>query len=167
MGHFWFCVSYNRRLFPSKISPTLNITDLHPKVTYCYSKGSAVSRRIEFTIYCWIMDTGLMGLCYIFRSSMACPCLALSALSKSRNDFYLSPKAKRPQGKASRCQPRTRSRQVKPIREAYTAFFSWFLSTIAVQECCVPPSESKCSDIVGPLGCSKTPGLVWTLLVFF
>uniref|UniRef100_A0A3Q3X8F7 Uncharacterized protein n=1 Tax=Mola mola TaxID=94237 RepID=A0A3Q3X8F7_MOLML len=54
------------RLFPSKISPSLNITDLHPKVTYCFSKG----------------------LCYGFRSSMACHCLALSALSKSRKDFY-------------------------------------------------------------------------------
>uniref|UniRef100_H2LTW8 Sorting nexin 19a n=1 Tax=Oryzias latipes TaxID=8090 RepID=H2LTW8_ORYLA len=30
------------RLFPSKVSPTLNIPDLHPKVTYCYSEGSSV-----------------------------------------------------------------------------------------------------------------------------
>ncbi|KAM9729677.1 sorting nexin-19a isoform 1-T2 [Menidia menidia] len=33
---------YSRRLFPSKISPALNIPDLHPKVTYCYSEGSSV-----------------------------------------------------------------------------------------------------------------------------
>ncbi|KAM6983946.1 sorting nexin-19a [Tautogolabrus adspersus] len=33
----------NRRLmFPSKISPSLNIPELHPKVTYCFSEGSAV-----------------------------------------------------------------------------------------------------------------------------
>ncbi|KAM4546020.1 LOW QUALITY PROTEIN: sorting nexin-19a [Odontesthes bonariensis] len=31
-----------RRLFPSKISPALNIPDLHPKVTYCFSEGSSV-----------------------------------------------------------------------------------------------------------------------------
>lgn len=30
-------------MFPSKISPSLNIPDLHPKVTYCFSEGSAVS----------------------------------------------------------------------------------------------------------------------------
>lgn len=29
-------------MFPSKISTSLNIPDLHPKVTYCYSEGSAV-----------------------------------------------------------------------------------------------------------------------------
>ncbi|KAI9542307.1 hypothetical protein NQZ68_020654 [Dissostichus eleginoides] len=34
---------YSRRhMFPSKISPVLNIPDLHPKVTYCFSEGSAV-----------------------------------------------------------------------------------------------------------------------------
>ncbi|XP_059207970.1 sorting nexin-19a [Centropristis striata] len=31
-----------RLIFPSKISPSLNIPDLHPKVTYCFSEGSAV-----------------------------------------------------------------------------------------------------------------------------
>ncbi|KAM9332931.1 sorting nexin-19a [Pholidichthys leucotaenia] len=31
-----------RRLFPSKVSPSLNIPDLHPKVTYCFSEGSTV-----------------------------------------------------------------------------------------------------------------------------
>uniref|UniRef100_A0A4W6BV23 Sorting nexin 19a n=1 Tax=Lates calcarifer TaxID=8187 RepID=A0A4W6BV23_LATCA len=31
-----------RLMFPSKISPSLNIPDLHPKVTYCFSEGSAV-----------------------------------------------------------------------------------------------------------------------------
>uniref|UniRef100_A0A665UAH6 Sorting nexin 19a n=1 Tax=Echeneis naucrates TaxID=173247 RepID=A0A665UAH6_ECHNA len=29
-------------MFPSKISPSLNIPDLHPKVTYCFSEGSTV-----------------------------------------------------------------------------------------------------------------------------
>ncbi|XP_044227511.1 sorting nexin-19a isoform X2 [Thunnus albacares] len=33
---------YRRLMFPSKISPALNIPDLHPKVTYCFSEGSAV-----------------------------------------------------------------------------------------------------------------------------
>ncbi|KAM9348905.1 sorting nexin-19a [Symphorus nematophorus] len=33
---------YRRLMFPSKISPSLNIPDLHPKVTYCFSEGSAV-----------------------------------------------------------------------------------------------------------------------------
>uniref|UniRef100_UPI003AAB3282 sorting nexin-19a n=1 Tax=Centroberyx gerrardi TaxID=166262 RepID=UPI003AAB3282 len=33
----------HRRLrFPSKIAPSLNIPDLHPKVTYCFSEGSTV-----------------------------------------------------------------------------------------------------------------------------
>ncbi|XP_041864961.1 sorting nexin-19a isoform X2 [Melanotaenia boesemani] len=31
-----------RRLFPSKISPSVNLLDLHPKVTYCFSEGSAI-----------------------------------------------------------------------------------------------------------------------------
>ncbi|KAK5858366.1 hypothetical protein PBY51_002512 [Eleginops maclovinus] len=31
-----------RLMFPSKIAPSLNIPDLHPKVTYCFSEGSAV-----------------------------------------------------------------------------------------------------------------------------
>ncbi|XP_028323005.1 sorting nexin-19a [Gouania willdenowi] len=32
---------YRRLMFPSKVSP-LNVADLHPKVTYCVSEGSAV-----------------------------------------------------------------------------------------------------------------------------
>lgn len=35
-------------MFPSKISPSLNIPELHPKVTYCYSEGSAVSSPLTF-----------------------------------------------------------------------------------------------------------------------
>lgn len=50
-GCFWFCVSCIRRLmFPSKVSPSLNIPDLHPKVTYCFSEGSTVSRHILFAV---------------------------------------------------------------------------------------------------------------------
>lgn len=37
-------------MFPSKISPSLNIPDLHPKVTYCFSEGSTVSDHIVFAI---------------------------------------------------------------------------------------------------------------------
>ncbi|XP_077448036.1 sorting nexin-19a isoform X2 [Stigmatopora argus] len=33
---------YRRLMFPSKPSPSLNIPDLHPKVTYCFSEGSPV-----------------------------------------------------------------------------------------------------------------------------
>ncbi|KAM3601279.1 uncharacterized protein V6R79_010186 [Siganus canaliculatus] len=33
---------YRRLMFPSKISPSFNIPELHPKVTYCFSEGSAV-----------------------------------------------------------------------------------------------------------------------------
>ncbi|XP_061608821.1 sorting nexin-19a isoform X1 [Phyllopteryx taeniolatus] len=33
---------YRRLMFPSKVSPSLNIPDLHPKVTYCFSEGSPV-----------------------------------------------------------------------------------------------------------------------------
>nr|XP_040037202.1 sorting nexin-19a isoform X3 [Gasterosteus aculeatus aculeatus] len=33
---------YMRLRFQSKISPSLNIPDLHPKVTYCFSEGSAI-----------------------------------------------------------------------------------------------------------------------------
>ncbi|KAM7374222.1 hypothetical protein PAMP_006895 [Pampus punctatissimus] len=32
---------YRRLMFPSKISPSLNIPELHPKVIYCISEGSA------------------------------------------------------------------------------------------------------------------------------
>lgn len=35
-------------MFPSKIAPSLNIADLHPKVTYCFSEGSAVSYHLAF-----------------------------------------------------------------------------------------------------------------------
>lgn len=35
--------STRRLMFPSKLAPSLNIPDLHPKVTYCFSEGSAVS----------------------------------------------------------------------------------------------------------------------------
>ncbi|XP_017287401.1 sorting nexin-19a isoform X2 [Kryptolebias marmoratus] len=38
-----------RRLFPSKMSTTLNITDLHPKVTYCFSEGSAVLNSMSLS----------------------------------------------------------------------------------------------------------------------
>ncbi|CAB1431841.1 unnamed protein product [Pleuronectes platessa] len=34
--------SCRRSMFQSKISPSLNIPDLHPKVTYCFSEGSPV-----------------------------------------------------------------------------------------------------------------------------
>ncbi|XP_051902518.1 sorting nexin-19-like isoform X2 [Hippocampus zosterae] len=33
---------YRRLMFPSKVSPSFNIADLHPKVTYCFSEGSPV-----------------------------------------------------------------------------------------------------------------------------
>ncbi|KAF7667384.1 hypothetical protein LDENG_00066910 [Lucifuga dentata] len=33
---------YRRLMFSSKISPSLNIPDLHPKVAYCFSAGSSV-----------------------------------------------------------------------------------------------------------------------------
>ncbi|XP_056140325.1 sorting nexin-19a [Lampris incognitus] len=33
---------YRRLRFPSKIAPSLNIPDLQPKVTYCFSEGSSV-----------------------------------------------------------------------------------------------------------------------------
>jgi len=40
---FCFVSSIRRLMFPSKMSTSLNIPDLHPKVTYCFSEGSAVS----------------------------------------------------------------------------------------------------------------------------
>lgn len=118
MGRFWFCVSCIRRLmFPSKISPSLNIPDLHPKVTYCFSEGSAVSHHIVFTISDWPTDTGhSWHVCFAHygsRSSMACHCLALSALWTSRKDFYVSRMGKRLRSKAVSSQPKTRRRQGK------------------------------------------------------
>uniref|UniRef100_UPI0037E73D9D sorting nexin-19a n=1 Tax=Semicossyphus pulcher TaxID=241346 RepID=UPI0037E73D9D len=41
-GRTMYNRKYRRLMFPSKISPSLNIPDLHPKVTYCFSEGSAV-----------------------------------------------------------------------------------------------------------------------------
>lgn len=35
-------------MFPSKISPSLNIPELHPKVMYCFSEGSTVSSHLVF-----------------------------------------------------------------------------------------------------------------------
>uniref|UniRef100_A0A667YZB5 Sorting nexin 19a n=1 Tax=Myripristis murdjan TaxID=586833 RepID=A0A667YZB5_9TELE len=40
-----------RLRFPSKIAPSLNITDLPPKVTYCFSEGSTVS---YWLFHCWL-----------------------------------------------------------------------------------------------------------------
>ncbi|XP_069572514.1 sorting nexin-19a [Brachyistius frenatus] len=40
---------YRRLMFPSKISPFLNIPDLHPKVTYCFSEGSTVLNGISMS----------------------------------------------------------------------------------------------------------------------
>lgn len=37
-----------RKLFPSKMSTSLNMTDLHPKVTYCFSEGSTVRYLLSF-----------------------------------------------------------------------------------------------------------------------
>lgn len=104
-GHVWFCVSCIRRLmFPSKISPSLNIPDLHPKVTYCFSEGSTVSDHIVFAISdlkkdVFKTDTWHVAL-LIFRSSMACRCLVWRALSKSRKDFYVSQMGKRQPSRA-------------------------------------------------------------------
>nr|XP_015816382.2 sorting nexin-19 isoform X1 [Nothobranchius furzeri]XP_054586545.1 sorting nexin-19 isoform X1 [Nothobranchius furzeri] len=38
-----------RRLFPTKVSPSLNMTDLHPKVTYCFSEGCTVLNRMSLS----------------------------------------------------------------------------------------------------------------------
>uniref|UniRef100_A0A8C2XA50 Sorting nexin 19a n=1 Tax=Cyclopterus lumpus TaxID=8103 RepID=A0A8C2XA50_CYCLU len=42
---FCFVSCIRRLMFPSKMSTSLNIPDLHPKVTYCFSEGSAVSHH--------------------------------------------------------------------------------------------------------------------------
>lgn len=97
MGHVWFCISCIRRLmFPSKISPSLNIPDLHPKVTYCFSEGSAVSYHTVSTSSDLNFETDTWHVALlIFRFSTACRCLAWRALSKSRKDFYVSQMGKR------------------------------------------------------------------------
>lgn len=62
--HSWFLnnvvfhVLCFRRLFSSKISPSLNISDLHPKVTYCFSEGSTVSYHAEFS---FLIDVSYMN----------------------------------------------------------------------------------------------------------
>lgn len=43
-------------MFPSKISPSLNIPELHPKVTYCFSEGSTVSSHVVFNNSDWQMQ---------------------------------------------------------------------------------------------------------------
>ncbi|XP_029029078.1 sorting nexin-19a [Betta splendens] len=40
---------YRRLMFPSKVSPSLNIPDLHPKVTYCFSEGSRVLNSMSMS----------------------------------------------------------------------------------------------------------------------
>ena len=47
-GLVFLIFDFFRRLFLSKISPSLNISDLHPKVTYCFGDGSSVSHRASF-----------------------------------------------------------------------------------------------------------------------
>uniref|UniRef100_A0A3Q1B6E3 Sorting nexin 19a n=1 Tax=Amphiprion ocellaris TaxID=80972 RepID=A0A3Q1B6E3_AMPOC len=48
--HFRDLVRTVRLMFGSKVSPSLNIPDLHPKVGYCFSEGSPVSYQTAFTI---------------------------------------------------------------------------------------------------------------------
>ncbi|XP_034539678.1 sorting nexin-19a [Notolabrus celidotus] len=42
-------ITGRRLMFPSKVSTSLNIPDLHPKVTYCYSEGSTVLNGISLS----------------------------------------------------------------------------------------------------------------------
>ncbi|XP_036071154.1 LOW QUALITY PROTEIN: sorting nexin-19a [Oryzias melastigma] len=53
-----------RRLFPSKVSPSLNIPDLHPKVTYCYSDG----------LYTAVADVALNILCLLMKDQWSWLC---------------------------------------------------------------------------------------------
>lgn len=162
MGHFWFYVSCFRRLmFPSKISPSLNIPDLHPKVTYCFSEGSTVSYHNVFAIYCLTCgyETQLTCLLCSFRSSMVCHCLPLSVLSKSRKNFYVSQMGKRQWNKTVSSQPKTRRRWKHTGQVNIHSLV--ILSIMLAQKCCIP-QESICSDIVSPPGCSKTSVIVWT-----
>ncbi|XP_056267579.1 sorting nexin-19a [Pseudoliparis swirei] len=41
---------YRRLMFPSKMSTSLNIPDLHPKVTYCFSEGSAILNGMSLSV---------------------------------------------------------------------------------------------------------------------
>lgn len=105
----WFCVSCIRRLmFPSKISPSLNIPDLHPKVTYCFSEGSAVSLSslMDDVFVKWTQLT-----VSLFRSSMVCRCLAWRTLLQSRKDFYVCWMGKRQPRRSMSSLTKTRGLQ--------------------------------------------------------
>lgn len=96
----WFVSCLRRLMFPSKISPSLNMPDLHPKVTYCFSKGSPVSSQLCLCIYSlWLwfvlandlcFTCGCSGYdCFYLRCSMECHFLDWRALSRSRKSFYV------------------------------------------------------------------------------
>uniref|UniRef100_A0A3B4ZNL4 Sorting nexin 19a n=1 Tax=Stegastes partitus TaxID=144197 RepID=A0A3B4ZNL4_9TELE len=51
-----------RLMFGSKVSPSLNIPDLHPKVTYCFSEDTAVA-DVALNILCLLMKDQWSWLC--------------------------------------------------------------------------------------------------------
>ncbi|XP_037543449.1 sorting nexin-19a [Nematolebias whitei] len=60
-----------RKLFPSKMSTSLNMTDLHPKVSYCFSEGSAVLNGMSLSgleTFVREQEVGLIGTGRAMRS---------------------------------------------------------------------------------------------------
>lgn len=121
---------YSRRLmFPSKISPSLNIPDLHPKVTYCYSEGSTVSSPLAFNQPAkrvWQTVHPTASPTVNCRSWMAWRCLAWSTLWGSRKDFWRSKVSKR-QPRWTVCGRRQRGgrqgRHMGPVRVRHVSVF--------------------------------------------
>lgn len=115
-GIFLVLCTLNRRsIFPSKISPSLNIPDLHPKVAYCFSEGSTVSKKNRSDK--WKMNVrpswhGTFGR-DAFRFLAAWQCQTLSALSNSRKDDYVSRLEKKQRVKAAISHPKRRRKQEK------------------------------------------------------
>lgn len=110
-----FCTLNRRSIFPSKISPSLNIPDLHPKVAYCFSEGSTVSEKN--TSDKWQTDVGPSWHGNFdrdaFRFWTTWQCRTLSALSNSRKDDYVSRMGKKQPGKAVLSHPKRRRKQEK------------------------------------------------------
>ena len=167
-GAFLILHFIRRLMFPSKISPSLNIPDLHPKVTYCFSEGSAVSYHTAI-YHLWLTDVHLKWildivdclLCssWLCRSSMVWHCLAWRTLSKSRRDFYVSPVGK----PSSAVSNQGKTRKLMGQVNIHTAVFSYcryssFIHNISTEVLhSSQPLRSTCSNTASPLRCSKTP----------
>lgn len=168
-----FVSCIGRLIFQSKISPSLNIPDLHPKVTYCFSEGSAVSYHTAFTIcdlwMCfWNGESGHtwhLVLCSLLQVLNGMSLCGLESFVKEQERLLCGPSGKETArhsceqpGKDKRTSGKTHGTGWDYIFYHNGLVLVSFIHNVS-RKCCIPCSsgESTCSNWASPLGCSKTP----------